>query len=297
MREVKAEANNIQDAVEKGLSEIGMRRDQVEVVVVSEGTRGFLGIGAKKACVILREKKWTGSDRSSGSGEGRRRPSSFSSREPRRSGGARGGGRFERGESRSRQQEPSTQYQPVRPPAADLVFKEESLPESVTSVKYSEDPVEHAKELLTKTLELVGMPATISEASYDQAEALVSVRFETAQPQFFTAENGRTLQALQFLTNSILNKNRQQRLALRIDTGDYWKNKESEMSRRVEEAVSAVKTSSQPYRMEPMPAPMRKLVHNLVKTSYPEMETASEGEGQWRKVVIRAAAAKQEASQ
>ena len=60
MREIKAEANTIQDAVEKGLSEIGMRRDQVEVVVVQEGARGFLGIGAKKACVILREKKWEG---------------------------------------------------------------------------------------------------------------------------------------------------------------------------------------------------------------------------------------------
>ncbi|MEI7529683.1 MAG: Jag N-terminal domain-containing protein, partial [Elusimicrobiota bacterium] len=59
MRETKTEAKTIQDAVEKGLAEMGLRRDQVEVVVVSEGTTGFLGFGAKKACVILREKRWT----------------------------------------------------------------------------------------------------------------------------------------------------------------------------------------------------------------------------------------------
>jgi spoIIIJ-associated protein len=319
MREIKAEANNIQDAVEKGLSEIGMRRDQVEVVVVSEGTRGFLGIGAKKACVILREKKWIGSGVQEDD-DSRRRPS-YGGREPRRYGGR--GGRPDRGERRPSgyaargnrdtvsPQAPgrdgnrdSSQYQhqsgrgdAIRPPAANLVFKEETLPEQVTSFKVPEDPLEHAKTALVKTLELMGFPATIAEASFDQAEGLVSLRFDCPQTQFFTAENGRTLQALQFLINSMLNKNRQQRLALRIDTGDYWKGKEAEIANRVAEAVNTVKTSSQPCRLEPMPAAMRKLVHNLVKSSYPEMETISEGEGQWRKVVIRQAAPKQEVKQ
>ena len=322
MKEIKAEANTIQDAVEKGLSEIGMRRDQVEVVVVHEGTRGFLGIGAKKACVILREKKWTGTGAQQ-EDDSRRRPS-YGNSEPRRSRGGRGGGRYERGGERrpdaranyaargNRDAAPSPQFQTApeardrsesrpfarsamaRPPAADLVFKEESLPESVTSFKAPEDPLEHSKLALIKTLELLGMPATIADASYNQAEALVSLRFDCAQTQFFTAENGLALQALQFLVNSMLNKNRQPRLALRVDTGDYWKNKETEIAKRVEQAVNEVKTSSQPCRLEPMPAPMRKLIHNLVKSSYPEMETMSEGEGQWRKVVIRQMTPKQE---
>ena len=178
----------------------------------------------------------------------------------------------------------------VRPPAANLTFKEETLPESVTSLKAPEDPLEHAKSALAKTLELLGMPATIADATYNQAEALVSLRFDCAQTQFFTAENGHALQALQFLVNSMLNKNRQPRLALKVDTGGYWKTKETEIAKRVEQAVNEVKTSSQPYRLEPMPAPERKLVHNLIKNSYPGMETMSEGEGQWRKVVISQAA-------
>lgn len=182
----------------------------------------------------------------------------------------------------------------VRPSAANLVFKEETLPESVTSFKAPEDPLEHSKLALIKTLELLGMPATIADATYNQAEALISLRFDCAQTQFFTAENGRALQALQFLVNSMLNKNRQPRLALKVDTGDYWKNKEIEIAKKVEQAVNEVKTSSQPYRLEPMPAPMRKLVHNLVKNSYPGMETMSEGEGQWRKVVIRQTAPRPE---
>ena len=328
MREIKAEASTIQDAVEKGLSEIGMRRDQVEVVVVQEGKRGFLGIGAKKACVILREKKWLGAGARQ-QNDLRRRPS-YGGREPRRSGGSRGGGSYEQGGER--RPEPSTDHvtrgtptklggvspQSITPgrmtaPEATVrlrrteseardrpqkgawhLFKEETLPESVTSFKAPDDPLEHSKLALTKTLELLGISATIADAAYNQAEALVSLRFDSAQTQFFTSENGRALQALQFLVNSMLNKNRQPRLALRVDTGDYWKNKETEIAKRVEQAVNEVKTSSQPYRLEPMPAPERRLVHNLVKNSYPGMETMSEGEGRWRKVVIRQAAPKPE---
>lgn len=306
MREIKAEASTIQDAVEKGLSEIGMRRDQVEVVVVQEGTRGFLGIGAKKACVILREKKWLGAGTRQENNL-RRRPS-YGGREPRRSSGGRGGGRY--AQAGERRPEPRTNHatrgnrnaavspQSTTPEAYDRPQKGAwhlfPLPESVTSFKAPGDPLEHAKLALIKTLELLGMPATIADATYNQAEALVSLRFDCAQTQFFTAENGRALQALQFLVNSMLNKNRQPRLALRVDTGDYWKNKETEIAKKVEQAVNEVKTSSQPYRLEPMPAPERRLVHNLVKNSYPGMETMSEGEGQWRKVVIRQAAPNQE---
>jgi hypothetical protein len=49
--------------------------------------------------------------------------------------------------------------------------------------------------------------------------------------------------------------------------------------------------------MEPMPAAMRKLVHNLVKSSYPGFETSSEGEGRWRKVVVRRTETAQPAAQ
>lgn len=317
MREIKAEANTIQDAVEKGLAEIGMRRDQVEVVVLSEGTRGFLGIGAKKACVVLREKKWMGVGAQHGP-ETRRRTA-----RPDRHDAGRAGARHERRGERpafhqaSRENVSGTHYRRPsnthgnretapgtfdranragmnRAQLENLVFKEEPLAQSITSFTPPEDPLEYAKTALVKILELLGMNASVTEASYDQAQALVFLRFESPQTQFFTNENGRVLQALQFLLNSMLNKNRTPHLALRLDTGNYWKDKEAEIASKVEQAVRTVKTDMQPYSLEPMPPSMRKLVHNLVKSSYPEMETVSEGEGQWRKVVIRPAAPKEE---
>ncbi len=313
MREIKTEAKTIQDAVEKGLAELGMRRDQVEVVVVSEGKSGFLGIGARKACVILREKRWSGAQgdepREGRGGRGPRRGGRGG-----RGGGDRGGrgggdrgGRGERSERSSaaprrpgrygyedaRLPQPEEPHHEERPhhhrgedrKRVDRIYKEEPLGAEYLSLEPAKDPVEHAKATLLKLLKLMGFEATIAEARLDSTENLLFIRFDCADSATFTEENGRALQSLQFVLNSIVSRKREPHLALRLDTGGYWDNKEKEIAGRVEEAVNAAR-KDRPFSMEPMPASMRKIVHNLIKTNYPDMETVSEGEGRWRKVVV-----------
>ncbi len=306
MRETKTEAKTIQDAVEKGLAEMGLRRDQVEVVVGREGTRGFLGIGAKKACVILREKRWgTGGDRGERGDRGDHRGGRRDGR------GRRGGRRGERGDRGDRGERSSAPRRPGRygyedarlPPQEegrderpareertsrhDRVYAEEALGADYMAIQPAQDPVEHAKAVLTKLVSLMGMEANITEARLDQAENLLFIRFDCADHAAFTEENGRGLQALQFVLNSIVSRKREPHLALRLDTGGYWDSKEKEIARRVEEAVNEARRDDRPYRLDPMPASMRKIVHNLIKANYQDMETMSEGEGRWRKVVIR----------
>ncbi|MEF3280125.1 MAG: Jag N-terminal domain-containing protein [Elusimicrobiota bacterium] len=58
MREIKVEAKTVKEAIEKGLSKLQLRREQVEVEVINEEKKGILGFGSKNACVILREKIW-----------------------------------------------------------------------------------------------------------------------------------------------------------------------------------------------------------------------------------------------
>lgn len=320
MRETKAEAKTIQDAVEKGLAEMGLRRDQVEVVVVNEGKSGFLGlIGAQKACVILREKRWGAGH----GGEGREHRGERGERGGRRGGrgerGGRGGrGRGERGEGRSSSapRRPGRYgYEDARLPPqeesressegqhegrrhhgredrervsrADRVYKEEALSEAYSSIQPVQDPVEHAKAVLVKLVSLMGMEATVTEAKLDTTENLLFIRFDCPDAAAFTGDNGRGLQSLQFVLNSIVSRKREPHLALRLDTGGYWDSKEKEIADRVAEGVNEARSRNMPYRLDPMPASMRKIVHNLIKTSYPDMETVSEGEGRWRKVVIR----------
>ena len=56
-KEMVDEGKTVEDAVEKGLARLGLTRDQVDVEVLEEGTRGMFGlVGAKQAKVILRPK-------------------------------------------------------------------------------------------------------------------------------------------------------------------------------------------------------------------------------------------------
>lgn len=50
---IEVRARNVEAAIEKGLAELGLSRDEVEIEVVHPGSRGVLGIGAEDAVVRL----------------------------------------------------------------------------------------------------------------------------------------------------------------------------------------------------------------------------------------------------
>jgi spoIIIJ-associated protein len=66
--ELETSGANVDEAVDRALSQLGLNRDQVDVDVVREGKKGgFLGIGAESAVVRVTEKARAGS--SDGDGE------------------------------------------------------------------------------------------------------------------------------------------------------------------------------------------------------------------------------------
>ncbi|MGG0775396.1 RNA-binding cell elongation regulator Jag/EloR [Bacillus rugosus] len=57
MRNVTAAGRNVDEAVQSGLQELELTKDKVEITVIEEGNKGFLGIfGKKQAVVKLVEK-------------------------------------------------------------------------------------------------------------------------------------------------------------------------------------------------------------------------------------------------
>ena len=50
-------AKSVENAVELALAELGVTRDKVNVEIIDEGSKGFLGIGAKDAVVNVTLKE------------------------------------------------------------------------------------------------------------------------------------------------------------------------------------------------------------------------------------------------
>lgn len=60
MRETEKEAPTTEEAIEEALIELGARREEVEVEVLREPSRGILGIGGRKAKVNVRLRRGGG---------------------------------------------------------------------------------------------------------------------------------------------------------------------------------------------------------------------------------------------
>ena len=71
-----------------------------------------------------------------------------------------------------------------------------------------------------------------------------------------------------------------------METGGYWKQKEESVITQVHQAIEEVKRTGQLVRLQPMDSALRRMVHRALAES-PDVETISEGEGSWRKVVLR----------
>ena len=57
---VEFTAKTVDEAIEKGLAELGKSRQQVEITILAEGSRGLLGIGSESARVSIRPAPQTG---------------------------------------------------------------------------------------------------------------------------------------------------------------------------------------------------------------------------------------------
>ncbi len=309
MKEIQIEAKNVQLAVEKALKELALRRDQVEVVVLNEGSGGFLGIGSKKACVVVREKKWTGEQKSPKDyhapkkSESRafkpqktqQRGNESAQRNSSHGSDRRGGYEKKRqnfAKDASYQRKPAEAAAPaaenaIRPAPQNAPQPSAAEPQKQMPVEIN-TAVETAKTTLFEILTLMGVKSSEIKGNWDPSQSRISVEFSAETPGIFTQTDSGTLDALQFIVTLIVSKKCKTQIAVQVDTCGYWKNIEDRVMQEVNKAVDIVKKTRKPYRFEPMPSSLRRFIHKALANQQ-EIETVSEGESRWRKIIIKPA--------
>ena len=99
-------------------------------------------------------------------------------------------------------------------------------------------------------------------------------------------KHGHTLDALQELVKSHVQRETGERCLVQVDVEDYRKRRRSRIIQRARGAAHRVKRSGKSEALEPMTAYERKIVHDTV-AEVGGLDTASEGEEPSRRVVIR----------
>ncbi|MEL7610744.1 MAG: RNA-binding cell elongation regulator Jag/EloR [Bacillota bacterium] len=142
----------------------------------------------------------------------------------------------------------------------------------------------NAAIFLSGLLERMGVEAAVLAA---QQEGALRLRIDSTSMGVLIGHRGETLDAMQYLTSLVLNRNHKDESYTRVtlDTEDYRDKREETLRRLARKLASQVKASGKPLSLEPMNPYERRVLHASLQSN-PYVTTHSEGEEPNRHVVI-----------
>ncbi|MBI3554339.1 MAG: Jag N-terminal domain-containing protein [Elusimicrobia bacterium] len=286
MEGMESEGKSVSEAVEAALKKLGVRRDQVEVQILQEASSGFMGIGAKPARVKITQKHW-GEPTPAGAPPkpAAPKPERRSQNQPLRRG---------QPERRGQQSRPNVPH--ARPAAApapkEAPVRHDPRPEPRREPRPEAAPVDskaacgQSAALLKELLGAMGFESSKIAVSWDDKQERVKAVLDTPDAQLLIGSDGRGLESFQFIATLMLSRRLGTPAAVQVEALGYWEKREADILGQAQRGIDEVKRTGKACRLAPMDPAMRRLVHRNL-AGHPDVETASEGEGSWRKIVLR----------
>ncbi len=322
MDSIRVEAKTVADAVTEASIQLGTSSDNIEYTVISEGSRGFFGIGGKKA-VIEAKKKFTDDDLMKEVFGGNEKPEK-AKKEPKKE--IRKENRKEevRKEVRkdfkkeSKKEVKAEEPKPEKKESASeksaegkkedfrepkKEFKKEKhefreniqepKPEVASEQEENEpkapripaDPEEAKRRAIDFLKEMFRVMEMNVEIRAEFAEDTLSVEIEGEDMGLLIGKRGQTLDSLQYLTSLVVNKGKASYVRVKLDTEDYRSRRKATLENLAKNIAMKVKKTRRPVFLEPMNPYERRIIHSALQND-PYVTTHSEGDEPNRRVVV-----------
>jgi len=251
-RSVVASAKTVEDAIASGLMMLGVRRDQVDIEVISEGSRGVLGFGAENARVRLLVKP---------------PPQPKPKSQPR---------------------PPSRAPEAPPLPEPEPKIEPEQEPLSEPSSELAAEQV--GREILIDILKLMGIRATvelelIAELAEEGQPPPTVLNVTGEDLGILIGRRGETLRTLQYLVRLMVSHRVKHWTDLIVDVEHYRVRRRRALDSLAKRVAEQVAQAGRGQALEPMPAYERRLIHIALR-DHPTVTTQSVGAGERRKVMI-----------
>lgn len=277
---ITVQAKEITDAINKGLKKLGLRRDQVEVNVLETPRKGFLGIGSRLAKVELRQKRWSGRDLDS---------QIYMDVPKRKQRSNRRGGKGGRNSFRSYKNNRTNEKREVRehtPKANEPQLLPNERIQNAVIPENLKAPMQEAKEHLNQVLTHMGIKVENLNVWWDEKQQRILLTFDCDKPAIVIGKEGKTLEAIQYLSTLALSRHFDTPISVITDTQNYWRKAEDKIDAEIARGIDLIKNGNSVFRFRPMSSQLRRYIHRAVEGNE-YVTTASEGEGRWRKVTFR----------
>jgi len=140
-----------------------------------------------------------------------------------------------------------------------------------------------AQGVLEKILSLIPIEAAVEAERLD--EGRINLTINGDRSGLLIGRKGKTLDALQFIVNKIVNKALDKKVDVVIDSEDYRRRREESLTQLANKMGEKVKRGKKAVTTAPLNPHDRRIVHLTLKDD-PELETRSRGEGLLKRVVI-----------
>ena len=246
--EMESIGKNVAEAIENGIKKLECSKEDVDIKILDEGSSGLFGLmGAKPARVLLTAKNKSKKENKSEE-------------------------KIENNFSKSVNNKMKNEKDKDKDKDKENIDIDEKL---------------SCKTVINTIKDIVKMMGiNIEHIEANCKDDVVTVDIKTDNSSVLIGRAGQSLDALEYVTQLIVNTNPKTRVKVYLDTDNYRLKQEERLKSVAEKAIEYVKRTKKIYRFEPMPARERKILHTYFK-DLGGYETFSEGEGSIKKVGVK----------
>ncbi len=259
---VKSSAKTVEEAIDRALEQLKLSRDQVDIEIISEGSRGIFGFGAEDATVLLTPKSPAPEQASVASSD----------------------------DALSNTDNLVDEAKEAGKDASETLETPETGPPIIDNKTIDPAIQERAKGILEEILARMSVTANIStrlgQDLVDPEETPpLTLDITGHDLGLLIGRRGETLRALQFVLRQILSKEAGRWVSVVVDVESYLVRRRKTLQQLADKMADRVVFSGRKVAMEPMPAQERRLIHIQLR-NHEHVYTNSAGDGDRRKVVI-----------
>ena len=302
---VQFSAKTKSEAITKACIELGVSSDQLDIVVVSEGSSGFFGFGSKPAIIKARKietvsdeaeiEKIVESVKLDSIKEEKKEEKPVVKAEPKQpvkqtAPKAEKTEKFAKADkaekAEAKNAAPAKEKQPKEKPVKEKTVKASKPIEVITDAEEIKEVEERAVVFLKEVFASMNLGEVEITSKYNTTDGCLEVDFEGEDMGILIGKRGQTLDSLQYLTSLVVNKGKANYIRVKLDTEDYRKRRKETLENLARGIAYKVKKTRKPVILEPMNPYERRIIHSALQGNK-FVETISEGEEPYRHVVVK----------
>lgn len=261
---------DVEEATQLALKDLKATIDEVEVTVIEEPSKGFLGLGSKlaKVRVELKSEK----DKEKDEKEDRKEVKE----EPKKPAKAK---------EKTTEKEATSGKSAEEEPLVKTIEEKAPKRRSTAAIRPDdlEELIQHeALDFLRQTCEKMGLTLEITAKKNEEC---IYFDIEGKDAGTIIGKRGQTLDAMQYLTSLVVNKEKEKYIRVVLDAENYRSKREKTLEQLADRLARKVVKTRRSVRLEPMNPYERMVIHATLQND-PKVKTRSEGEEPYRRVII-----------